>query len=119
MTVHHDRPQRRHTNDKVLPAGAESRYPPAATDPNHANPKADRTRRQRRTPIRVATPAVAAMSEEDRHQAVTALATMIAAWWHDQQQHSPNLHELQPGNSHPDRTRPEPDPPEPPPDCED
>jgi hypothetical protein len=101
MTVHHDRRQRRHSDDPdVVPGEAESRYPPAATNDDRHDQKAYRTRRQRRIPIRVATPAVASMGEGDEQQAVTALATMIAAWWHDHQQHhSPNLNELQTGAS--------------------
>ena len=44
---------------------------------------------QRRTkrgaaPIRLRAPRVVPISDEDHQQAVTALATMIASWWHDE-----------------------------------
>jgi hypothetical protein len=45
-------------------------------------------RRRRSDPIRVLPPEVVPISREDREQAVTAIATMIAAWWHDHQ-HDP------------------------------
>ncbi len=35
--------------------------------------------------VRVLPPAVVPMNNEDYEQAVTALAAMIAAWWHDHQ----------------------------------
>jgi hypothetical protein len=43
--------------------------------------------RKRPRPIRVLAPDVVPMSTDDYEQAVTALAAMIAAWWHD---HRPN-----------------------------
>jgi hypothetical protein len=48
------------------------------------------TRKKRTGPIRVLPPAVVPMTEDDREQAVNALATMIASWWHDHQ-HDPDL----------------------------
>jgi hypothetical protein len=43
-------------------------------------------RRKKRTgQIRVLPPAVAPMTREDREQAVIAMATLIASWWHDHQ----------------------------------
>jgi hypothetical protein len=48
-----------------------------------------RAGRRRRTAIRVVPPAVVAMDSDDEGQAVTAIATMIAAWWHDHQHDPP------------------------------
>ena len=48
-----------------------------------------RTRKKRTRVIRVLPPAVVPMTSEDREQAITAMATMIASWWHDHQ-HDPN-----------------------------
>jgi hypothetical protein len=59
-------------------------------DPEHAEPAPIRTRKKRTSPIRVLPPAVVPMSSDDREQAVTALAMMIASWWHDHQ-HDPDI----------------------------
>ena len=39
--------------------------------------------RKRSRPVRVLAPDVVPMSTDDYEQAVTSLAAMIAAWWHD------------------------------------
>jgi hypothetical protein len=44
----------------------------------------DTPQRRKRTPrLRVLPPAVVPMQPDDYERAVTALAAMIAAWWHD------------------------------------
>jgi hypothetical protein len=46
--------------------------------------EATTARRRPSTPIRLCPPQVVPISEEDYHQAVTALVTMIASWWREQ-----------------------------------
>jgi hypothetical protein len=59
-------------------------------DPQHADDhQRTRTWKKRTSPIRVLAPVVVPMTSEDREQAVTAMATMIASWWHDHQ-HDPD-----------------------------
>jgi hypothetical protein len=61
-----------------------------ADDPQHAEAAESLPRRKKRAaPIRVLPPSVVSMTSEDHQQAVTAIATMIAAWWHDHQ-HDPD-----------------------------
>jgi hypothetical protein len=38
-------------------------------------------KKRRTTPIRVSEPGVVPLSDEDRQQAVTAISSMIEAWW--------------------------------------
>jgi hypothetical protein len=57
---------------------------PAARHSNTDGPHPSKRSR----PIRVLTPHVVPMPADDYEQAVSALAAMIAAWWHD---HRPNL----------------------------
>jgi hypothetical protein len=38
-------------------------------------------KKRRTTPIRVGEPGVVPLSDADRQQAVTAISSMIAAWW--------------------------------------
>jgi len=65
--------------------------PPNSGEPEHAQDRRSGPRRKKRSgPIRVLPPDVIAISDEDYEQAVTALATMIAAWWHEHQ-HDPDL----------------------------
>jgi len=59
--------------------------------PQHADARGSTPRRKRRVgPIQVLPPEVVPMTSEDHQQAVTAMATMIAMWWHDHQ-HDPDL----------------------------
>ena len=56
----------------------------------HDEDRQPSTRRKKRpSPIRVLPPDVVPMMKEDQQQAVTAIAAMIAAWWHDHQ-HDPD-----------------------------
>jgi len=55
-------------------------------DPQHAESCGSTpTRKKRTSPIRVLPPTVVPMTSDDHQQAVTAMATMIAMWWHDHQ----------------------------------
>jgi hypothetical protein len=77
---------------KHLSAAGESKYVPAASPdpaaPHGAQPDTVPAHRKRPTAtVRVLPAHVAPMSDEDRQQAVTALANLIASWW---QQHDPD-----------------------------
>lgn len=56
-------------------------------DPQQPTPR-QRAATHRRAPIVVRPPRTAPLSDQDRQQAVTALAMMIAEWWAKHQQHS-------------------------------
>ena len=58
-------------------------------DDRHDEDRQPSTRRMKRSsPIRVLPPDVVPMTKEDEQQAVTAIAAIIAAWWHDHQHDS-------------------------------
>jgi hypothetical protein len=82
------------TNDRipadggtVLPGRPESNYAPASADDYGEH----RTGRSPRTSIRVVAPGIEIMTADEERQAVTALATLIDAWWHMYR------HDLDPG----------------------
>ena len=52
--------------------------------PRHSDSRQPRPRKRSR-PVHVLAPDVVPMPTDDYEQAVTALAAMITAWWHDHQ----------------------------------
>jgi hypothetical protein len=84
LTVHNGRTER-HQVDQTG-AAPEPAEPPGE---DQSNQTTSRIGRKRRTAIHVLPPAVVAMDGDDQRQAVTAIATMIAAWWHDHQHDLP------------------------------
>jgi hypothetical protein len=88
LTVHNGRHERQQeAQTEAVPAQGRPRHRSAATD--HGDQTPSSAGRKRRTTIQVAPPAVVAMDGDDERQAVTAIATMIAAWWHDHQHDPP------------------------------
>jgi hypothetical protein len=88
MTVHNGRNGRQQA-DHTEAVSDQAEPPQRSVASDHAGQTPSRTGRPRRTAIRVIQPAVVAMDGDDERQAVTAIATMIASWWHDQQHDLP------------------------------
>jgi hypothetical protein len=104
MTVHNGRNERQHADQTdALPNAGGPRQP--SEDGNDDRDRAtSRTGRKRRTAIRVAPPGVVAMDRDDERQAVTAIATMIASWWHEHDYPNEQRTRRNRPRSRPDRT---------------
>jgi len=85
LTVHNGRNERQHA-DQTEAVSDQGEPPHRSAASDHGGQRASQAGRRRRTAIRVAPPDV---DGDDERQAVTAIATMIASWWHDHQHDTP------------------------------